>query len=124
MSTRKFDPEAVAEYQAVLQSDLEYLEDLMIPRLRDGDLSYMPAFGLEGTAGKQAEYQASFASIWTDLQYVKTTMKRQDEALADIVKEKASTEDVNVAELEQYLTAGESVPLDENGDPDYNADLT
>lgn len=124
MAERKFDPEAVADFQRILKDDLAYIEETIIPRMRDGDLSHMPAFGLEGVAGKVSEYQTSFSSIWTDIQYIKVTIKKMLEALDEVVEEEADTEDVNVAEIDQFLSVGETVPTDGNGDPDYNTELT
>lgn len=115
MSTREFDPEAVNEFKLVLEADLEYLEDQIIPRLRDGDLSRMPAFGLEGVEFKKSEYLTSFGSIWTDLQNIKVTEKKMTEALGEIVGDEADAEEANVAEFKQYLSLGESVPVEEDG---------
>jgi len=112
MSQREFDPEAVADFQRVLQADLDFIEEQIIPRMRDGDLSYMPAFGLEGVDGKKTEYQTSFGTTWTDVQNIKVTLKKMLEALDEIVKQNAETEDSNVTEIEQYLSVGESVPAE------------
>ncbi|MEU5155337.1 hypothetical protein [Glycomyces sp. NPDC021274] len=112
MSQREFDPEAVADFQRILKADLDFIEEQIIPRMRDGDLSYMPAFGLEGVEGKKSEYQTSFASTWTDIQNIKVTIKKMLEALDEIVKQNADTEDSNVTEIEQYLSVGESVPAE------------
>lgn len=123
MGERTFDPEAVANFQAVLQADLTYLEDTIIPRMRDGDLSYAPAFGLEGVEGKKSEYQASFSSIWTDVQYIKSTIKQMLKALDEVVESNADTEDVNVAEIDQFLSMGEDVPT-ETTNNGYENELT
>jgi hypothetical protein len=112
MSQREFDPEAVADFQRVLQADLDFIEEQIIPRMRDGDLSYMPAFGLEGVDGKKTEYQTSFGTTWTDVQNIKVTLKKMLEALDEIVKQNAETEDSNVTEIEQYLSVGETVPTE------------
>ena len=112
MSKREFDPEAVADFQRILKADLDFIEEQIIPRMRDGDLSYMPAFGLEGVDGKKTEYQTSFTSTWTDVQNIKVTVKKMLEALDEIVKQNADTEDSNVTEIEQYLSVGESVPAE------------
>src|SRR5690606_8093593 len=120
---RTFDPEAVANFQAVLQADLTYLEETIIPRMRDGDLSYAPAFGLEGVEGKKAEYQASFGSIWTDIQYIKSTIKQMLKALDEVVESNADTEDVNVTEIDQFLSMGEDVPTDDSN-ISYDQELT
>ncbi|MDA1363036.1 hypothetical protein O1R50_25710 [Glycomyces luteolus] len=112
MSQREFDPEAVADFQRILKADLDFIEEQIIPRMRDGDLSNMPAFGLEGVEGKKSEYLTSFQSTWTDLQNIKVTIKKMLEALDEIVKQNADTEDSNVTEIEQYLSVGESVPTE------------
>ena len=51
MGERTFDSEAVANFQAVLQADLTYIEDTVIPRMRDGGLGYAHEFGLEDVEG-------------------------------------------------------------------------
>lgn len=116
MTQRQFDPEAVGEFKIVLEADLEYLDDQVIPRLRDGDLSYMPAFGLEGVEGKKVEYQTSFGSVWTDVQYMRATIVKMIEALDGIVGDEAEAEAANVAEFEQFLSLGEAVPAETEGD--------
>lgn len=112
MSQREFDPEAVADFSRILKADLDFIEEQIIPRMRDGDLSHMPAFGLEGVDGKKTEYQTSFQSTWTDVQNIKVTIKKMLEALDEIVKQNADTEDSNVTEIEQYLSVGEAVPTE------------
>lgn len=123
MGERTFDPEAVANFQAVLQADLTYLEDTIIPRMRDGDLSYAPAFGLEGVEGKKGEYQTSFNSIWTDIQYIKSTLKQMLKALDEVVESNADTEDVNVAEIDKFISRDEGVPP-EDSNISYDQELT
>jgi len=46
------------------------------------------------------------------VQNIKVTIKKMLEALDEIVKQNADTEDSNVTEIEQYLSVGESVPAE------------
>ncbi|WP_168801558.1 hypothetical protein [Glycomyces buryatensis] len=53
MAQRKFGPEYVHNFWTVLKEDLRHIEEVIIPEMKTGKLSFAPAFGLEGIDGKK-----------------------------------------------------------------------
>jgi hypothetical protein len=99
MAQREFDPDEANYFKAVLEAELQYLEEQIIPVMKDGDLSYAPAFGLNDEDGKAAEYETDFGNIWMDIQNLKATLKGMIDVVEQALEGLELTEDANVSEL-------------------------
>lgn len=99
MAQREFDPDEANYFKAVLETELGYLEDQIIRTLKEGDLSYAPAFGLADEVGKGGEYQQDYGNIWMDLQNLKATLKGMIDVVEQALEGNELTEEANVSEL-------------------------
>lgn len=99
MASREFDPEEANYYKAVLEAELEYIEGEIIPLMKEGVLSYAPAFGLTDESNKAGDYEQDFNNIWMDIQNLKATLKGVVDVVEQALEGHELTEDVNVQEL-------------------------
>lgn len=99
MAQREFDPDEANHFKAVLETELGYLEEQIIPLMKDGDLSYAPAFGLSDEANKAQEYETDFGNIWMDIQNLKATLKGMIDVVDQALEGHELTEEANVSEL-------------------------
>ena len=121
MAQRKFDPEETQYFKAVLEAELEFLEDTVIPQMQDGGkLSYAPALGIT-TDGqtKAGEYAQDFNTIWSDLQSLKATLKGLIDTMDTALEGHEVTEDVNVHDL-QALEVAASGDDGDQSNSDYD----
>jgi hypothetical protein len=102
MAERKFDPDEANQYKALLEAELEYIEGQIIPLMKDGELSYAPAFGLTDENNKAGDYETAFGNIWMDVQNLKATLKGMIEALEDALEGHQVTEEVNIQEFNVF----------------------
>ncbi|GAB3219963.1 hypothetical protein GCM10027447_03720 [Glycomyces halotolerans] len=122
MAQREFDPDEANHYKAVLEAELEYIEGEIIPLMKEGVLSYAPAFGLTDEAGKAGEYEQDFNNIWMDIQNLKATLKGMIDVVEQALEGHELTEEANVAELNVYDLQGiHSTSEGDSEPPDYTS---
>lgn len=119
---RKFDPEEVQYFKAVLEAEKDYLENEVIVQLKNGGkLSYAPAFGITPAAQTKAgEYEGDFNNLWTDLQSLKATLSGMIDSMETALEGHELTEDVNVQGLNALQDSVSAEPY--QPEPEY--DLT
>lgn len=103
---RAFDPDAVDEFIAYLESEAEALKSKIIDHhfKNGGALSRMPAFGVGGGSDLlRADYTAFHASTWGNLQGVVAAYTGFVETLEAIKDSYAAADAAGAAELEQQL---------------------
>ena len=123
MAQRKFDPEETQYFKAVLEAELEFLEDTVIKQLKDGVLSYAPAFGItEDGQTKAGEYVEDFNTAWSDLQSLKATLKGMIDSMETALEGHEVTEDVNVHDLQALEVAASGDGANDDGQS-YNDQL-
>ncbi|THV30108.1 hypothetical protein [Glycomyces paridis] len=99
MAQREFDPDEANYFKAVLEAELQHVEEQLVPLMKDGALSYAPAFGLADETGKAGEYEGDFGNIWMDIQNLKATLKGMIDVVDQALEGTEITEEANVAEL-------------------------
>jgi hypothetical protein len=106
MAQREFDPDEANYFKAVLEAELQYLEEQIIPVMKEGALSYAPAFGLSDADGKAGEYETDFGNIWMDIQNLKATLKGMVDVVEQALEGNELTEEANVSELKVLELGG------------------
>jgi hypothetical protein len=125
MAQREFDPDEANYFKAVLETELGYLEEQIIPLMKNGDLSYAPAFGLSDEDNKAQEYETDFGNIWMDIQNLKATLKGMIDVVEQALEGNELTEEANVAELKilEVEPIYTSTQADNTPSPNYGNEL-
>lgn len=89
--------------------------------MKEGDLSYAPAFGLNDEDGKAGEYETDFGNIWMDIQNLKATIKGMIDVVEQALEGLELTEDANVAELKVLELDGIYTSSEADNPSDYEA---
>ncbi|MCC3763918.1 hypothetical protein K3N28_12670 [Glycomyces sp. TRM65418] len=73
---REIDSDALRAYRDLVQTQLEKLEDELIPKLRSGqELGRMPAFGsMDGAPQARTNYTAFHEGTWNNLQAIRESL--------------------------------------------------
>lgn len=102
---RAFDPEAVDEFIARLESEVETLREKVIDQeFKNGALRRTPAFGIGGQSDRlRADYSAFHANTWSNLQGVIASYAGFVETLEAIKESYAAADAAGAAEIEQQL---------------------
>lgn len=113
---REFDPDDAAHFRTILEMQIEHLEEVIIKKLKEGELSYQPAFGLVDEQGKAEQYLGDFDTIWSDIQNVKSSLKSMvsmvDGALENHeFSESENVRDLNILDLNDTIhDSGDTTP--------------
>ena len=105
MAERKFDPEAVREFQrAVREKILDPIEDTLMPMFKDDQpLSREPRFGqLQSAGDAKSKYGEYHAATWQALEQLRKNCYGMLDKLDESIEANDASEDANVSEMQTY----------------------
>lgn len=99
----EIDPEALDEYRAIVQEQLDHL-DTIIPRLKKGNaLGRLPAFGqLDASATARTNYATFHQTTWENLQTLRASLSGMMQTLDDSASLAADADEETASELTDY----------------------
>ncbi|RRR98258.1 hypothetical protein [Glycomyces terrestris] len=103
MAAREIDTEAIQEYKALIQEQLDHLDEI-IPRLKKGQvLGRLPAFGqLDASATARTNYETFHSTTWDNLQNLRVALSGMMATLQDSADLSEESDDAAVTELNSY----------------------
>ncbi|MQM28257.1 hypothetical protein [Glycomyces albidus] len=103
MAARELDPEAIQEYKALIQEQLDHLDGI-IPRLKKGEvLGRLPAFGqLDASATARTNYQTFHSTTWDNLQNLRVSLSGMMETLQASADQSDESDDAVVTDMTNY----------------------
>lgn len=101
---RVLDPEALRAFRDVAQAQLDYIEDVLIPRMRTGEeLGVEPGFGLlDSSETARKAYGEFHKQAWGNLQTLRKDLTGIVKTLNDSANLSEEAEDINVQETSAY----------------------
>ncbi|WP_026923612.1 hypothetical protein [Glycomyces arizonensis] len=99
----EIDPEALDEYRAIVQEQLDHL-DTIIPRLKNGNaLGRLPAFGqLDASTTARTNYETFHQTTWENLQTLRASLSGMMQTLDDSAELATDADEESASELEDY----------------------
>lgn len=104
MAERVLDPDALRTFRNVAQAQLDFIEDVLIPRMRTGEaLGVEPGFGLlDSSAAARETYKIFHEQTWENLQDLRRNLTGIIKTLNDSADLSEEAEDINVEETSSY----------------------
>lgn len=101
---RVLDPEALRAFRDVAQAQLDYIEDVLIPRMRTGEpLGVEPGFGLlDSSKTARGAYGEFHKLTWNNIQGLRKDLTGIIKTLNDSANLSEEAEDINVQETSAY----------------------
>ncbi|WP_205326013.1 hypothetical protein [Glycomyces sp. YM15] len=101
---RVLDPEALRAFRDVAQAQLDYIEDVLIPKMRTGEvLGVEPGFGLLESSEQARKAYGDFHKLtWDNLQALRKDLTGMVKTLNDSADLSEEAEDTNVQETSAY----------------------
>ena len=96
---RVLDPDAIREFQQFIQEKLDQLNDDIVPVLRNGDLSYAPAFGrMTSSYNAKSEYNRFFTATWDNIQQLRGIYSKMLDELDAALEAHGESETLNTSD--------------------------
>ncbi|WP_030144249.1 hypothetical protein [Glycomyces sp. NRRL B-16210] len=104
MAKRVLDPEALRKYRNITQAQLDFVEDVLIPKLRTGEvLGNEPGFGLlDSSEAARESYKVYHKQTWDNLQDLRKNLTGIIKTLNDSADLSEEAEEINVDETSSY----------------------
>lgn len=104
MPERVLDPEALRAFRDVAQAQLDYIEDVLIPKLKTGEvLGVEPGFGLlDSSEAARTAYQTFHEQTWNNFQDLRRNLVGIINTLNDSADLSEEAEEINVGETTSY----------------------
>ncbi|QSB05040.1 hypothetical protein [Natronoglycomyces albus] len=96
---RVLDPEAIQDFQQYIQAQLDHLDNVVVPSMESGTLSYAPAFGrLDSSVQAARVYNDFFGATWDNVQQLRGVYKAMLKQLNGALGAHDESETANTAD--------------------------